>query len=35
MELELDKDAAEGGHPPHQPAGIEGGDHKAVGTQDG
>ncbi len=32
--MELDKDAAVGGHPPHQPAGIEGGDHQAVGPQD-
>jgi hypothetical protein len=31
--MEMDKDTAAGGHPPHQPAGIEGGDHQAVGPQ--
>jgi hypothetical protein len=35
LRMELDKDAAVGGHPPYQPAGIEGGDHQAVGPQDG
>jgi hypothetical protein len=35
LRMELDKDAAVGGHPPHQPAGTERGDHQAVGPQDG
>jgi hypothetical protein len=33
--MELVKDAAAGGHPPYQLAGIEGEDHQAVGPQDG
>ena len=28
-------DTVAGGHPPYQPGGLDGGDHQAVGPQDG